>query len=81
MRSGARLLRHVDDPLDVCEPHRRTGVQIADLHDPESVEIRRQPLHGNIDATDVGAPQRGQRADADRGQRGHRHPRSARLIE
>ena len=74
-------LRHVDDPLDVCEPHRRTGVQIADLHDPESVEIRRQPLHGNIDATDVGAPQRGQRADADRGQRGHRHPRGARLIE
>ena len=37
-------------------------MQIADLHDPESVEIRRQPLHGNVDATHVGPPQRGRGA-------------------
>jgi hypothetical protein len=38
---GRKLLRHVDDPLDVCEPHRRADVQIAYLHDSKSVEIRR----------------------------------------
>ena len=75
------LLGHVDDALDICEPHRRPHMQIADLHDPQSVEIRWQPLHGNVDTTDVGTTERGERADADGSQRTHRHPHGAGLIE
>ena len=73
--------RHVDDPLHVRPPHRRPDVEIADLHDPQSVEIRRQPLHRNIDTADVRAQHRDEHADADGDQRAHRHPGSTRRGE
>src|SRR5262249_59409027 len=71
-----QLTRHVDDTLHVCPPHRWPDVEIADLHDPESVELWRQPVHGNIDMTDVRAPHRDEKTNADGDQRAHRHPGS-----